>query len=67
LKFREVPDKAKLTILFPAEIEQALRDRAHRERRSLSDVASELVAVGLGRKPRWATESPSRKPEPATA
>jgi hypothetical protein len=61
LGFRNVPDKQRLLILIPADLDQAIRDEAHRTRRSISDVASTLIARGLGRQPGWAAKGPARQ------
>jgi hypothetical protein len=67
-KFRNLPGKEVLTIKVPSDLDDVLRERAHRERKPISEVASGLLYKGLGQKPPWCEGECSPKPrrrEPA--
>ncbi len=51
IKFREVP-KQQVRGRLPDDLEEIIRDRAHKQRRSISSVLTELVCVSLDRDPR---------------
>ncbi len=51
IKFRDIP-KQQVRGRLPDDLEEIIRDRAHKERRSISSVLTELVCGGLSRDPR---------------
>ncbi len=51
IKFREV-SKQQVRGRLPDDLEEIIRERAHKQRRSISSVLTELVCVSLDRDPR---------------
>ena len=51
IPFRDIPGKEGIEIRFPPDIASKIREKAFRERRSISEVGSELVVRSMGLDP----------------